>query len=183
VPAQEGQFGHDRLLVAAQERLIVPAGYPDELTPGSAVGRADGGSGQRRLILVADEDQQRAPRSGRFAPWPVETEAERRTGGDLLLPVRVPVTWVERSAAVQGIRRREQRYGARLPGERHQPRRAASETADGIDNSAGGEAEQRERPLVARRVARGRLAIGVRRLGDRRGELRMARRDAEDVTT
>jgi hypothetical protein len=57
VPAQEGQFGLDRLLVAAEERLIVPAGHPDELTPGSAVGRAGGGSGQRRLILVADEDQ------------------------------------------------------------------------------------------------------------------------------
>jgi hypothetical protein len=42
VPAQEGQFGLDGLLVTAQERLVAPAGHPDELSQGSAVHRADG---------------------------------------------------------------------------------------------------------------------------------------------
>jgi hypothetical protein len=57
VPAQESQFGLDGPLVAAQERLVVPPGQPDRLTPGSAARRADAGLGQRGLVLVADQDQ------------------------------------------------------------------------------------------------------------------------------
>jgi hypothetical protein len=45
-----------------------------------------------------------------------------------------------------------------------------------------GQAQHRNRHLVTRRVARGRRAIGGRRLRDRRGELRVARRDPENMT-
>ena len=67
------------------------------------------------------------------------------------------------------------------PGQRHQPRPAAGQSTGRIEEPSAGEAEHRERPLVARRIARGRQAIGVGRLGDRRGELRVTGRDAEDV--
>ena len=67
------------------------------------------------------------------------------------------------------------------PGQRHQPRPAAGQSTGRIEEPPAGEAEHRERPLVARRIARGRQAIGVGRLGDRRGELRVTGRDAEDM--
>src|ERR1035437_5085904 len=47
VPAQEGQLGLDGLLVSAEERLVVPAGHPDELSLGSAVRRAGSWPGKR----------------------------------------------------------------------------------------------------------------------------------------
>jgi hypothetical protein len=47
MPAQEGKLGLDGLLVAAQERLVVPAGQADEFSRGSAVCRAGRGVGQR----------------------------------------------------------------------------------------------------------------------------------------
>ena len=181
VPAQEGQLGLDGLLVAAQERLVVPAGHPDEFAARRAFRRADGGPGQGRLVLVAGQDQQRAPDPGRVPAGPVETEAERRAGGDLLLPVRVSVVWIERAVAVEAVRRREHRDGARRPGERHQPWLAAKEAADGVDDAPAGEAKQRDGCLVPRRVARRGRAVDVRRLGDCRGQGRVARRDVEDV--
>ena len=57
MPAQEGQLSLNGLLVLAEEWLVVPAGQLDEFSPGSTVRRADGRSGERRLIPVADQDQ------------------------------------------------------------------------------------------------------------------------------
>ena len=96
MPAQEGQFSLDGPLVAAQERLVVPAGHPDQLGARRPPGRPDRGCGQHRLVLVADQDQQRAPDPGRVPSRPVERKAEGRTGGDFLPPVRVPAVRIER---------------------------------------------------------------------------------------
>lgn len=90
------------------------AGQVNQLGAGRSLRRADGGSSKSGLILVADEDQQRTPYPGRIAAGPVEPEAQRGAGGDRLLPVRVPVVRVERSVAVEGVRRREERDGPRL---------------------------------------------------------------------
>jgi hypothetical protein len=57
VPPQEGQFGLDGPLVAAEERLVVPAGYPDQLAPRRTARRADRGPGQRGPVTVADQDK------------------------------------------------------------------------------------------------------------------------------
>jgi hypothetical protein len=47
MPAQEGQLSLDGLLVAIQERLVVPAGYPDKFPAGRSPRRANGWPGQR----------------------------------------------------------------------------------------------------------------------------------------
>ena len=50
---------------------------------------------------------------GRVALRPAEADAQRRAGGDRLLPVWALVAWVARcAAAVTGILRRQQRDGA-----------------------------------------------------------------------
>src|SRR4051812_18209215 len=59
VRAQERQLERDRVFVAAEEGLVVPAGTADELAAWSAFGRVDSGTGKRRLIIVVDHDQQR----------------------------------------------------------------------------------------------------------------------------
>ena len=50
-----------------------------------------------------------------------------------------------------------------------------------MEGAPAGETQHREQRLVTRRVARGGRAVGVRSLRDRRGELRVVRRDPEDV--
>jgi len=87
----------------------------------------------------------------------------------------------DRRAAVQGVGRGEGRDGAGLAGERHQQRGAADEAAEGVHDRATGEAQGRDRRLVAHRVGRDGRAIDDRRLGDRRRQIRVARRDREDV--
>lgn len=59
--AQEGQFGVDGLLVRVQERRVAPAGQPDQLRTGHPPRRTESWAGERGPVLVADDDQQRAP--------------------------------------------------------------------------------------------------------------------------
>jgi len=47
--------------VSVQERFVVRAAHPDEFAVGSTVRRPDSRPGNRRLILVAHEDEQRTP--------------------------------------------------------------------------------------------------------------------------
>src|SRR5260370_33872964 len=129
VPAQEGHLGLGRSLVAAEERLVMPAGHPDELAPGSAVRRPGGGSGQRGLVLVADEDQERAAHPGRVASRPVEPETKGRTGGNLLLPPRVSAAGAECPAAIERVWRAEERDRTRRAGQRYQQRFTGTGTA------------------------------------------------------
>ena len=159
----------------------MPAWHPDQLGPRRPAGRADGGPGQDRLVLVTDQDQQRVPHPARVPSWPVERKAEGRTGGDLLPPVPVPAVRIERPAAILAIRRGEHRDGSRRPGEPHQPRRTAGQGADGVGDAQAGEAKHGGRLLVPRRVARRGRPVGVRRLSDRRGQARIARGYAEHV--
>ena len=135
------------------KEIQLPAGHPDELTPRRPVRGADSGCGQRRLVLVTNQDQQWAPYLGGVPARPVEHKAKGRTGGDLLPPVRIPAIRVERPAAVPPVRRSEQRDGSRLAGERHQPRRPPGQRAGGVGDTQGGEAEHGERLLMPRRVA------------------------------
>jgi hypothetical protein len=104
----------------------MPAGQADQLGAGRSPRRDDGRLGERRLVLVAHQDEQRASHPRRVTAWPVEGEAEGRPGGDHLLPVRVPVFGVERPAGVETVRDGEDRDGARLAAERHQHRIAAT---------------------------------------------------------
>jgi hypothetical protein len=69
------------------------------------------------------------------------------------------------------------------PNQWHQTRSTADQSAEGIEDTTTGEAKQRERCLIARGVAHGGRTIGVRCLGDRRGDIGAGRRDPEDVTT
>ena len=159
----------------------MPAGQPDELGPERPPRRADRGLGQRGLVLVAHHDQQRAPYPRGQPAGPADRQAQRRTGRDLLPPVRVPAARVERGAAVGRVGRGEQRDRPRRAAQRHQPRRAARQAAQRVEYGQAGEAQHRERLLVARRIAGGGRVVGVRRLGDRRGQPRVARREREDV--
>jgi hypothetical protein len=59
---------------------------------------------------------------------------------------------------------------------------AAGEATAGIQEPPAGEAQHCERLLVAHGIARGGRPVGVRRLRDRRRDVRIPRRDAEDVT-
>ena len=159
----------------------MPAWHPDQFGPRRPAGRADGRSGQDRLVLITGQDQQRAPDPARVPSRPVETKAKGRTGGDLLPPVRVPAVRIERPAAILAIRRGEHRDGSRRPGEPHQPGLTAGQGADGVGDAQAGEAEHGGRLLVPRRVARRRRPVGVRRLGDRRSQARVVGGDPEHV--
>src|SRR6266496_6513170 len=107
VPAQEGQLGPGGLLVSVHEWRVVPAGQADQLAAGCSLRRVGGGPGERGLVLVADEDEQRSPDAGRVAAGPVEPEAQRQAGGDRVLPLRIPVARVERPVAIAAVRRGE----------------------------------------------------------------------------
>ena len=124
------------------------AGQPDEFAGRRLTRRTHGRRGERRLILVADEDENWAGYAGCEAAWSVEGKSEGGAGGDLLLPVRVPVVGVERSVAVEGIRCRESRDRSRLAGERYQQGAPASDPAEGVEDVRDREAQHRERLLV-----------------------------------
>jgi hypothetical protein len=51
--------------------------HPDEFAARRPARRAHGGPGERRLVLVADEDEQRAGYAGCEAAWSVEGPSER----------------------------------------------------------------------------------------------------------
>lgn len=61
------QLGAGGPLVRAQERLVVPAGQPDQFGARRSPHRPDRPPGECGLILVTDEDEQRAPHPGRGA--------------------------------------------------------------------------------------------------------------------
>jgi hypothetical protein len=111
------------------------AGQPDEFAARRPTRRAHGGPGERRLILVADEDEKRAGYAGCEAAGSVEGQSEGGAGGDLLLPVRVPVAGVERSVAIEGIRCRESRDRSRLAGEQYQQGAPAGDPSEGVEDA------------------------------------------------
>jgi hypothetical protein len=171
VPAQERQLGLNDTLVLVQERCVVLAGQTEQLGTGRAPRGTDGRLGERGLVLVAHEDQQRAPDAGGEAAGPVERQAQRRAGGRRRGPVRVAVVRVERAVGVEGIRGSEHRHGARPGDERHQQGRAADQTAEGVAEAPEGDAQHRRRPLMGSRVARGGQVADARRLRDRRRQV------------
>lgn len=182
MPAQEGQLRLDGLLVPVHERCVVPAGHPEDLCTWRLLSSMNRLRSRIGLILVAREDEQRAPHAGGVAARPVEHKGQSRARSNLLLPLRVLVARVERSVTVEAVRRCEEGDGPRLARERHQQRLQADETAEGIEDAPAGEAQHRERLLVARSVLRANHAISERRLRDRCAELRVVRRDAKHMT-
>jgi hypothetical protein len=180
VPAQEGELRLDSLLVRVQERCIVPPRQANQLSAGRSPRGSDGGPSKSGLILIARQDQQRTSYAGRVAARTVEPDAER--GAAATTCFQSERRWSGSSAGgVQCVRRREQRDGAGLADQRHQQGLVADQAAESVQDPAAGEAQQRERRRVAHRAARGGLPVGGRRLGDRRSELWIARRDAKNM--
>jgi hypothetical protein len=167
--------------VPAEEGRVVPTRQANQLCAGRSLSSADGRPGERRLILIADDNEQRALHTARVAAGSVPPEEQRRTRCHCLLPVRILIR-PQRSVGVLGVGRREQRDGPRRADERHQQRPAPDETTEHVENSPAEEAQHGHRLLVTGRVAGRGRTVGVRCLRDRRGKLRVARRDAEDVT-
>lgn len=181
MPAQEGQLSLGGVVVATHEGLVVATGQADDLSAGSSLGRAHGRAGERNAIIVVGEHQQGALHARRVAAGSVQADAQRGAGGDLLLPAGVLVVGIERLAAVEGVGRREGRDAPALAGERHQQRGASDEAASGIQERTAGEPKEPERGLMAHRVGRDGRAVDERRLGDRRRQIRVARRYWDDV--
>ena len=103
MPLEERQLELDCLLVTAAVGLVVTAAQARQLPQGGSLGGADRGACEGRAVLLVREHGQRRAHAGGVATRPVEPDAKRGAGRDLLAPVRVAGVWVQGSGAVESI--------------------------------------------------------------------------------
>ena len=165
------------------EGRVVPARHVDHFAAGCLLGRVDSRLGQRGLILVGNHNEKRALHLGGVPARTVEATGQNRASRNGLLPVGVPMAGIEdaRARTRYCIRRREQRDGPGLAGQRHQQWCSADQTAEPVHDAPAGEPQHCALSREAHRVTHRGRTIGRGRLRDRGRELGIAGRHAEDV--
>jgi hypothetical protein len=139
------------LSLTIEECGVVPTGQPGDLTARGPSRSADRRLGRRDAVLVVGHNEEGATDLRGESAGPVEANTDRRPRGNVLLPLRIAISGVERRSAVAGVGCGQGCNRASLAGQRYQQRIAPNQAGHGVGGSTTGEASQCARGGVPER--------------------------------